>query len=308
MTKKRATSMRTLSLVGCIAVAILVSMRAGYTRQAQADGIPGYRHVPEKSRFFAGESLARIKPAEENGFLKYRGANGVLAMDLKTGLTFAVQSISQDKSSRTPLPSAPPTPVPNAEEHNKRVVDYFVQSGLPRDQIGQVHANTYLSASGPTSQASFVQPRVDGYASILSRKAADFIVVDSTAWARMDAKGRVIDEWVFWPPLASKVIDDARRLNERLNGTDRGAYLSKLPSTQKTGRVVIRHSSPFAGGDFLAVASYDVTERIESVERSRISVYVRHFDIDGREFRLPQEMRNIGKDYPPKEGAQEIQK
>ena len=71
-----------------------------------------------------------------------------------------------------------------------------------------------------------------------------------------------------------KVIDDARRLNERLNGTDRGAYLSKLPlpPPEKTGRVVIRHSSPFAGGDFLAVARADGLERIESVERSRISV------------------------------------
>ena len=301
-------SVRMLSVLACVSTAIVVSMWAGHTSQAQADGIPGYRHSAEKSRFLAGESLARITPVEENGFLKYRAANGVLAMDQRTGLTFAVQSISQDKSSRARLASGPSMPVPNAEEHNRRVVDYFLQSGVPRDQLGGVHANTYLSSAGPTNQASFMRPRVDGYASILSRNAAGFVVVDSTAWARMDAKGRVIDEWVYWPPISSKVMDDAHRLNERLNGADRGAYLSKLASTQKTGRVVIRHSSPFAGGDFQAYASYDVTERTESAERSRASVYVRHFDLDGREFRLPQEMRNLGKDYPAKEGAQPIQK
>lgn len=299
--------LRNLCILGCILAAIFASMRAGYTQQVQSDVVPGYRHTVAKSRFFAGESLARLKPVEQNGFVKYQGTNGVLAIDERTGLTFAVQSTSQDKASRTPL-SVDSISLLNPEEHNNRVVDYFVQAGLPRDQVGQVHANTYLSASGPTSKAISIQPRVDGYASIVSRKAGDFIVADSTAWARMDAKGRVLSEWVYWPPISSKVIDDARRLNELLNGSNRGEYLSKLPSVQRTGRVVIRHSSPFAGGDYAAFASYDVTERTESVERNTTSVYVRHFDIDGREFRLPQEMRNVGKDYPPKEGAKPPQK
>ena len=232
----------------------------------------------------------------------------MLAIDKRTGLTVAVQSGSQEKAAGTTLKSADATSLLSSGEHNKRVLDYFVQAGLPRDQVAEVHANTYLSASGPTSKASAIQPRVDGYASIVSRKAGDFVVVDSSAWAMMDARARVLSEWVYWPPISSTVIDDARRLNELLNGANRSAYLSKLPSVEKTGRVVIRHSSPFAGGDFKAFASYDVIERSGSVERNTASMYVRHFDGDGREFRLPQEMRNLGKDYPPKDGAQYPQK
>jgi hypothetical protein len=32
-----------------------------------------------------------------------------------------------------------------------------------------------------------------------------------------------------------------------------------------------------------------------------VSVIVRHFDVDGIELRLPQERRNNGADFPPKQ-------
>src|SRR5258706_5372813 len=79
----------------CILVAILSSMQAAYAQQVQADEIPGYRHTAAKSRFFAGERLARLKPVEENGFVKYRGINGVIATDERTGLTLPGPSASQ---------------------------------------------------------------------------------------------------------------------------------------------------------------------------------------------------------------------
>lgn len=286
-----------------------LSMQALCAQQPLADPVPGYRHTAAKSRFFAGESPARVKRVEENGFVKYQGINGVLAIDEVTGLTVAVQSNSHNKASRLSNTAVDSTSLLEPEEHNKRVLDYFVHAGLPRNQVAEMHANTYLSASGPTSKAISLQPRVDGYASILSRKAGDFIVPDSVAWARMNMKGKVLGEWVYWPPIPSKVIDDARRLNELLNGPDRREYLSKLPSVQKMGRVVIRHSSPFAGGAFESYASYDVVERTESPERGTAVAYVRHFGIDGQEIRLPQERRSLGVlDYPPKEGAQTLQK
>jgi hypothetical protein len=110
------------------------------------------------------------------------------------------------------------------DDHNRRVVDYFVRAGLPRDQVAVVHANTYLSASGPTSKATSIEPRVDGYATIVSRQAGGFDVVDSVAWARIDGKGRVLAEWVYWPAIPAKVVDDARKLNEMLNGAARGDF------------------------------------------------------------------------------------
>jgi hypothetical protein len=279
----------------------LFAIGPALAQQPSSDVVPGYRHSAASSRFFASESFARIKPVEEHGFVKYQGREGVLAIDEKTGLALAVPSASQDKASRTPVKADDAVSMLDPDKQNEMVLDYFVKAGLPRSQVADVHANTYLSASGPTSGAMSVQPRVDGYASIVTRKAGNFIVVDSVAWARLTDRGQVIGEWVYWPPLPARVIDDARRLNELLNGPRRGEFLAKLPSAQRTGRVVVRHSSPFAGGAFEAFASYDVLERRESPERGTTSTYVRHFDVDGREIRLPQERRSLGADYPPKE-------
>jgi hypothetical protein len=269
---------------------------------ADTEGAPGYLHTAEKSRFFPDAERARLQAVDARGFATYRGADGVLVTDARTGLTFAVPSNSRDKASAAASVSDVVAPL-SAAEHDRRVLDYFVQAGLPRDQVDHVHANTYLSASGPTSRATAIQPRVDGYASIVSRQVGGFLVVDSTAWARMDADGRVVGEWVYWPAIPAAAIADARRLDQGVKGQGRVAYLAKLASAQKEGRVVIRHSSPFSGGDFRAFASYDVTERVGAADRGRASFYVRHFDADGREFRLPQELRNLGKDYPAKEST-----
>jgi hypothetical protein len=73
---------------------------------------------------------------------------------------------------------------------------------------------------------------------------------------------------------------------------------------------VIRHSAATAEGPFEVYASYDVLERTESTLPARdkdvgdikvVSVNVRHFDVDGLEIRLPQERRNNGADFPPKQ-------
>lgn len=284
------------------------AIQSAGAQQSAADAVPGYRHTAEKSRFFAGENRARIERIAENDLVKYRGSGGVLVTDEKTGLTMAVQSASQDKAA-PPVKLRKPAPPPDPDMHNRRVLDYFMQAGLPRDQIERAHANTYLSASGPAGKAVSVQPRVDGYATIVSRKAAEYRVVDSVAWARMDEKGHVVSEWVYWPPIPAGVVADARRLNERVSGRERDAFLAKIGSAQKTGQVVIRHSSPFADGEFKAVASYDVVEQTQSEGKRGTAVTIRHFDVEGKELRLPQEMRDAGRDYPPKDdGAQTIPK
>lgn len=291
----------------CLVLAACAMQSAG-AQQSPADPIPGYRHTAEKSRFFAGENVARIERITENDLVKYRGAGGVLVTDEKTGLTMAAQSASQDKAAPA-VKQRKPAPPLDPDMHNRRVLDYFMQAGLPRDQVERAHANTYLSASGPTSKAISVQPRVDGYATIVSRKAAQYRVVDSVAWARMDEKGRVVSEWVYWPAIPAGVVADAYRLNERVSGGERDAFLAKIASPQKTGQVVIRHSSPFADGEFKAFASYDVVERTQSEGQRGAAVTIRHFDVEGKELRLPQEMRNAGRDYPPKDdGAQAIPK
>jgi hypothetical protein len=237
------------------------------------------------------------------------GPSGVFAVDLRNGLALAVQTGGANKGEAAVREAASTPPgFLDADKHNEQVTDYLVSAGMPRDQIGGVHVNTYLSASGSTQDERAAVPQVDGYASILERKIDKFAVPDSTAWARLDEKGRVISEWVYWPPIPAKALADARRLEEQVVSKDQ-PFSRRLPSGLPQGKVVIRHSSATEDGPFEAYASYDVVERRETMlppldknygEVRVVSVTVRHFDLDGNELRLPQERRNHGGDFPPK--------
>jgi hypothetical protein len=295
-------------------VAILASMAFAGSAIAQSPppglissdegGAPGYQHSLERSRFVPGPQGAELRRFQEHGFAKVMGPAGTFATDLRNGLVIAVQAGGANKGeARVEAPAYVMDPV----KHNEQVVAYFVAAGVPRDQIGGVHANTYLSSSGSMKDERPAPVKVDGYASILERKIEKYWVVDSVAWARMDEQGRVVSEWVYWPAIPAKVLADARRLEE-LVSPGRTEYLARLPAGLPAGRVVILHSSATEEGPFEVYVSYDVLERREyspplidkSRGDSRVVSVIRHFDVDGAELRLPQERRNMGSDFPPK--------
>jgi hypothetical protein len=272
-------------------------------------GAPGYQHSIERSRFSAGPQQSDLRRVEEHGFSKMVGPEGVFAIDSRNGLALAIRSGGANKDeARSEEAEAEKPTLLDPDKHNERVVDYFVSAGIPRDQVGAVHANTYLSASGSMNDNRPPAVKVDGYASVLERWVENFAVPDSVAWARIDEQGTVVAEWVYWPAIPAKVLVDARRLEERL-ASNKSEFLARLPPDLPPGQVVIRHSSATEDGPFEAYASYDVVDRKESTIPARdknqggaqvISVTVRHFDADGAEIRLPQERRNAGADFPPK--------
>jgi hypothetical protein len=250
-----------------------------------------------------------MRRLDEHGFAKVEGSEGVFATDLRNGLVVAVQNGSANKGQTRAADALLKTNVMDPNRHNDQVVEYFVTAGISRDQVGGVHANTYLSSSGSTKDERAPVPKVEGYASIVERKIERYAVVDSIAWARMDEHGSVISEWVYWPAIPAKVLADARLLEEQI-APGKTSFLARLPSGLPLGKVVIRHSAATAEGPFEIYATYDVLERTESTLPARdkdvgdikvVSVNVRHFDVDGLEIRLPQERRNNGADFPPKQ-------
>ena len=272
----------------------------------------GYQHSLERSRFVTGATGVEQRRVEEHGFSKTIGPDGVFATNLRNGLVVATQSGGSDKGEAKVGDVRPKAGyVIDPDKHNSQVMDYFLAAGIPKDQIGGVHATTYLSSSGSAQDARPAPPKVDGYASILERKIEKFPVVDSVAWARMNEQGKVVSEWVYWPAIPAKALADARRLEEMVGSSGQTDFLARLPAGLPRGRVVIRHSSATVEGQFDAFASYDIVERRTSAgptgEQNRgdahqlISVVVRHFDVHGAERRLPQETRNLGADYPPKQ-------
>jgi hypothetical protein len=264
----------------------------------------------ERSRFVLGPRAAELRRLEEHGFSKVVGPDGVFATDLHSGLVVAVQSAGSDKDdAKAGHVEAKTEYVMDPGKHNQQVIDYFLAAGVPKDQIGGVHATTSLSSSGSLKDTRPAPLKVDGYTSVLERKIDKYPVVDSVAWARMTGRGTVVGEWVYWPAIPAKALADARRLEELTGSSGKADFLAHLPAGLPPGRVVIRHSSAVAGGPFEVFASYDIVERRTSSETTgggnpsgapRVTSVVRHFDVDGVERRLPQERRNMGEDYPKK--------
>jgi hypothetical protein len=111
-------------------------------------------------------------------------------------------------------------------------------------------------------------------------------VAESLAWAKMTTAGEADMESVFWPAIDMNVVNRAVALAQRLSDpAEHAAYLTKLPGqVYKDGGVVIHHSDSSIHTTPTAYVSYDVTLSPEG------HTTVRHFDENGNEFRLPQEI------------------
>src|SRR5262249_32841898 len=157
---------------------------------------------------------------------------------LRNGLVIAIQAGGANKGEVRADAAAMRTYVTDPNKHNEQVAAYFVGAGVPKDQIGGVHANTYLYSSGSMKDERPAAVKVDGYASILERKIDKYPVVDSVAWARMDVQGRVVSESVYWPAIPAKVLADARRL-DGLVSSGKAEFHARLPAGLTTGKVAI---------------------------------------------------------------------
>jgi hypothetical protein len=170
-----------------------------------------------------------------------------------------------------------------ADDHNAAVKAYFVGAGLPEAQILAVTPQAGMVAAGSMTTRTGT-PTLAYYFSTVHRQAAGVEVVDSFAWARLNANGDVVHESVYWPELPASVLSDATVLANMIgDSTSRAAFTASLPKDLLTtnGSVVVRHTSGEWAGSFAAAACYDVVD-----DGGRI----RHFDRNAVEFQLPHEL------------------
>ena len=310
--------MRTRFLFGAVLVTICAGSAVAQVREgvlaSDEGGADGYQHSVERSRFVTGSTVDQMRPIEEYGFLKVVGPNGVFATNLRNGLTIATQNEEMDKSDTNEAThESKYAPLLDPEKQNAMVMEYFVAAGIPREQVGGVHANTDISAVGAGDDIMSATVRVDGYTSILERVAGGFPVPESIAWARLDNEGASIGEFVYWPAIPAKALADARLLNEMTTGPRTAEYMARLPANLPPGVVVIHHSAATDEGPFEALATYDVLDSRRAPDQSAENMsrppsegntanmavaVVRHFDVEGVERRLPYEQLTLGTPDP----------
>ena len=252
-------------------------------------GAAGYQHGPDRSRVNLGDDRRTV---DERGFLKIVSATATFAVDASNGAAATIPNASRLAA----LEDAAPRPL-DPRQHNQQVVDYFVAAGIPKEQVAGVDALTLLAARGETRSSQSPQPEVVGYQSALKRSIGGVAVADSVAWARLTDRNEILSEAVYWPALPRAVVADAAELQRRLNDAQqRQSFLTILPAGLPEGQVVIHHSPATARGEFQAVATYDVAAPVYApvpagagrIDRP-VSWVVRHFDLQGREIRLPHE-------------------
>jgi hypothetical protein len=254
---------------------------------ATGAALAGYQHQVRGSRFALGEVL---ETRSEYGYHKVVGAQGVFATDEVNGAVLAIPNAG------APILDVGP-PKGTGEDHNARVVAYFKANGIAADQIGSVSAYPMLGRGGlatDLARPDAPAPKLIAYYSVLNRAVDGIPVADSVAWARINANGDVVSETVYWPEIPASVVAEARQLRDSLALPGQAAAFRARAAIgdDSDGRVVIRHTAHTWRGKSGAWALYDVNYRIPG-ERSS---YTRHFDKDGIERRLPEEL--VGKDVP----------
>ena len=193
----------------------------------------------------------------------------------------------------------------------KAHVKTAAKSKAGKTLIKAIRTATLLEASGSSDDVSTGRPKVTAYYSVIERAVEVVPVPDSFAWARINRDGQVVAEAVYWPALPAGVLAQARRMSQ-------GDALSRAEQAIKArpgevlvdNQVTIRHTSAAHDKPFAAHASIDVRVRLAAPTRSDSDYrrgagsggvgagLIRHFDAEGMEFQLPEEVPSVGR--PPR--------
>lgn len=225
-------------------------------QQPLAPAIAGYRHSIARSKFARGTSL-REKSLGAAAIV-YEGSDGAATV-WSNGFFVATP--------RAGLIGTIPPLTESSADHSTRVIRYFVDGGLPVDQMGPTHINTLIESTGTVSGklagATEASRKLLAYTTIIDRSIDGVRVQGSYAWAQFNKNDDVIAERVWWPDLPSTVRDNIASTKAMLaNESAKAAYRAKLPSDVlgEEPEIVIHHSMPLES-DFRVFVTLDYAMR-----------------------------------------------
>lgn len=246
---------------------------------ALRDGPRGYVHAARCSRFLLGPGA---QSKRELGLDKLVGPEGVFATNPVTGASRAILNATSPALRKGPFTA-------DKAAYEAHVMAYFQACGLPQDQIGLVRTLTMMEADGDASQTvRDVKPKLAGYTTVITRAIDGIPVPDSFAAARIDEDDEVVMEWVYWPSLPQRAVDEAQRLRASVaDEAGRRAMADRLPAELRASpsEVTIRHSDFDDESGFRAFGSLDVHAGKET--RGGLRGGTLHFDASGRELIHP---------------------
>jgi hypothetical protein len=238
--------------------------------------VHGYRHDVSRATF---PLLGNLVEKQENGFRKVLSSDGVFAVDLANGASYAIANAGAPFARLPPFTHDPAV-------HNARVLSYFVGAGLPKDQVGGVHVTTLMRAHGAAGETD-AQPELVGYTSVVTRAIDGIGVPESHAWARLNVNGDVVSESVYWPDIPTRVVTEAKAsLPLFKDEAALHALRARLRAGEGEVQLAIHHAA--AG---LSSVTPDASAVIDVTSRDRGASTTRHFRSNGDELFLAHEQR-----------------
>lgn len=274
--KSLAFSTAALALVSCQSI----GEPSGTSSQA-LDDIPGFTMSQRTSSFYLG-TLQQTVVAQN--LTRQVGTFGVFASYTPTGGTYAVSNA--DSPVWTFAPAAAST-----QAHASAVQSYFLAHGLPPNQI--LRASGLTEVEGGEDLGTSPTGSITRYIGVVHRAVNGVPVRDSHAAASLvtaPASGASVAayERVYWPGFSHVITDSAAAFQAMLaDPAQRATYLANLPTQNKDGTLVIRHSS-WRQSPFVIFVAYDVLD----------GQTVRHFDQNATEEFLPSETQPLQDSTP----------
>ena len=267
-----------------VSVSSAILSTATYAQAAAPNDVPGFLHTFSHSKFHLGTSPST---KQEGRFSKLVGSDGVFGTNNVTGASRAILNADSQAWQRSPLTES-------ADTHNSRVLAYFEAAGLPSDQVREAHILTHMESIGMTSEKP--SPTFAGYTTVITRQVEGIFVPDSFAAARFNADDEVVDEWVYWPAIPRKAVNEAKNI---ATSHSVGQLVPNLPARFQNngGEVTIRHSDFADDQGFQVFGSFDVQET--SAQHGGFRGGTHCFDINGREVIHPNRRpRTVTLDTP----------
>ena len=166
----------------------------------------------------------------------------------------------------------------NGEEHNNAVRRFFVEHGLPEDQIGTVTAlgGTTLTASQGSNVGEVIERH---YSSAVGRVIDGVSVPESVAVARLDGEGRPVAVTTFWPEIPKRAVVAAKTLAALMKNGRLTGKLGQAVRGGSTSQVVLHHTRSYVHEPVKAIVTVDVRDQ----------GFTRSFDASGRTVNLRPE-------------------
>ncbi len=241
----------------------------------QADVAPSaglaFVHGPSRSQFDVG---AAPRVEGDGTFERLVGSRGAFFMDKVTGATLAVESSTDNLTSKLALALkagvtfALPRPLTsNPDEHNATARQYFGAVGIPEGEVAGMHVTTTMAGTNALQAPGRAQSTFLWYTSHMERAVSGIPVEGSFAYVAFDSSHGIIEEGVYWPAIPKDVVAEAVALRQKLTEPgNRAIFLASRRAEEPSiddaaGEVRIVHTAAGFHGAFEAQAAFTTTTK-----------------------------------------------